>query len=81
MKNRAISTHGNFVLWAVDPIYKTYVAGNGRYVRNTNTGMDCGDRVDLYKRYYKDGRFLTEPEYDEDCYEVVTREGGQCKNS
>lgn len=65
-----ISTEGEFSLWVSPIVYKTYQIDDG-YVRNTKTGENCGKVVRLYKHYYQDGVHLTEPIYDEDCYEFV----------
>ena len=68
-----LSSDGEFSLYVNSPVYKTYKINSG-YIRNTKTGKNCGQEVKLCKRYYQDGVRLTEPIYDEDCYEFVFEE-------
>ena len=69
-----VYTEGEFTLWVNSPIYKTYVAGEGYYIRNINTGQNCGREVVLRKRFYLNGEKLQKPILDEDCYEVASEE-------
>ncbi len=66
-------TEGEFTLWVNSPIYKIYAAGAG-YIRNTKTQENCGKEVILRKHLYLNGQKLSEPIYDEDCYEIVPGE-------
>lgn len=70
---KQISTDGEFSLWVNSPIYKSYAISEG-YIRNTKTGENCGKKVVLRKHYYDGDARLTEPIYDEDCYEFVFEE-------
>lgn len=72
-KFNQISTDGEFSLWVNSPIYKSYVTSEG-YIRNTKTGENCGKKAILRKHYYDGATRLTEPIYDEDCYEFVFEE-------
>lgn len=74
-----ISKEGDFELVASRKMYKILQIQNG-YVRNTKTGENCGQKVTLYKSYYKDGVLQDEPIYDEDCYEFVFTGGPKCKS-
>ena len=65
---KLVSTDGEFSLYAVSPIYKTYVISEGGYIRNTKTGENCGQKVELRERWYEGA---TKPVPDEDCYEFV----------
>ena len=68
-----LSQEGDFSLWATAPVYKTLYIDKG-YIRNIKTGENCGKVVELRKHFYKDGKKLAEPIYDEDCYEFVFEE-------
>ena len=68
-----LSQEGDFSLWATSPVYKTLCIDDG-YIRNTKTGENCGQMVELRKHFYKDGERLSEPIYDEECYEFVFEE-------
>lgn len=63
-----ISTEGEFSLYFDSPLYKTYVISEGGYIRNTKTGENCGNKVELRERWNKELKKFVP---DEDCYEFV----------
>jgi hypothetical protein len=71
-----VSTEGEFSLWVISPVYKTYKIETG-YIRNTKTGENCGKEVKLRKHFYNEAEKLSEPIYDEDCYEFVFEEANK----
>ncbi len=66
-----VETRGNFSLWINKPIYKIYKTTCG-YVRNTRTGENMGQTVNLHLNLYDDNNNkLAVASYDEDCYEIA----------
>jgi hypothetical protein len=64
--------NGDWEVYLSRPVYKEIRAYGNFKIVNTETGVDCGQLVQLYKTIFdKDGERLAEPIYDKDCYEIV----------
>lgn len=67
-----ISTEGKFTLYVTSPVYRSYcIEADDGYIRNTKTGENCGQMVNLKAYYYDGATKLDKPIYEEDCYEFV----------
>lgn len=68
--------------WAVfvnRPVYKRIITSGDRYIRNTKTGANCGQYLELHIQLVdEEGNELVDPIFEEDCYEIV--KGGSDNN-
>lgn len=72
---RVFEVNGKWTLFLNHPVYKEINSYGSTYIRNTKTGENCGQHVELHCHLYDDcGNKLDTPVYDEDCYEVVREE-------
>lgn len=69
-------------IWTVfinRPVYKQITAYDTYYIRNTKTGANCGQYLELHVQLVDvDGNELVDPIFEEDCYEIVN--GGSDNN-
>ena len=67
-----LTTDGIWAVFVNRPVYKQINAFEDYYIRNTKTGENCGQYVELHVQIVDDnGVELDNPIYEEDCYEVV----------
>ena len=66
-----ISKDDKFELHFKGVVIKKLITTNG-YFRNTETGENCGNYIELKKYYFdSDGQELATPIVDKNCYEVI----------
>ncbi len=65
-----------FKLYIYQPVYHELSCSENAYIKNTKTGENCGNHILLCEfKYDNDGNLKETYSCEEDCYEIVRKEG------
>lgn len=71
-KFKVVETDGDWALLFNYPVYKEIKSYGSSYIKNTKTGENCGQSVELCCNIFDDdGNYLEKPLFEDDCYIVV----------